>query len=292
MSEFVPYVPDDFDEFWAEAVEESLAIPLFFRRERTDRTSPTGHLVDRIEFRGAGEQLLEGWVAYPDGVRRTRSFLWIPPYGRESLLPNEYGTREGFTSMSLNLHGLGAFHQEKYAIERGYFGEGALAPETWVFRRLIQHVLIALRVLQAQGEADEDRIGVMGMSQGAGLSIWAGALSPIVRAVAADMPFLGAMKHALTRNAYRYPLKELVDVMEEEVLGRERVMHTVSYYDTLNFATRCDKPTQITYGLKDPACRPETVKAIFDSLKADDKNLIEYPGGHDWHEEMVVNNSS
>jgi cephalosporin-C deacetylase len=106
------------------------------------------------------------------------------------------------------------------------------------------------------------------------------------------MPFLGAMKHALTRNAYRYPLKELVDVMDNEVLGRERVMHTVSYFDTLNFATRCNKPTQISYGLKDPACRPETVKAIFDALGAEDKKIVEYPGGHDWHEEMVLNNSS
>lgn len=292
MSEFIPYVPEDFDEFWATAVAETHEVPLFFKRERTDRRSPSGHVVDQILFCGAEGQPLEGWIAYPEGSRRLQSFLWIPPYGRESLLPNEYGTREGFVSMSLNLHGLGAFHQEKYVTHRGYFGEGALSPETWVFRRLIQHVLVALRVMQAQGEVDEDRIGTMGMSQGAGLSIWAGALSPIVRAVAADMPFLGAMPFALSRNAHRYPLKELVDVMENEVLGRERVLHTVSYYDTLNFATRCTKPTQISFGLKDPACRPETVRSIFEAVPAEDKKLIEYPGGHDWDPEMVVNNSS
>ena len=100
------------------------------------------------------------------------------------------------------------------------------------------------------------------------------------------------MPFALSRNAHRYPLKELVDVMENEILGRERVLHTVSYYDTLNFATRCQKPTQVSYGLKDPACRPDTVRAIYDALPGQDNRLVEYPGGHDWHEEMILNNSS
>ncbi|MBL8059283.1 MAG: acetylxylan esterase [Chthonomonas sp.] len=292
MAEFQPYVPEDFDEFWAEIVEETLDVPLYFKRETTDRVSPTGHLVDKILFCGAEGHPLEGWIAYPASAKRVRSFLWIPPYGRESLLPNEYGTREGFVSMSLNLHGLSAFHQEKYEVSRGYFAEGALSPESWVFRRLIQHVLVALRVLQAQSEVDEERIGAMGMSQGAGLAIWAGAMSSIVKAVAADMPFLAAMPFALSRNAYRYPLKELVDLMEDAPLGRERVMHTLSYFDTLNMATRCKLPTLVTYGEKDPACRPETVESVFDALASDDKKLIAYPGGHDWHQEMVQNNSA
>ena len=292
MAEFQPYLPEDFEEFWAGVVAETADVPLYFKRERTDRFSPTGHLIDKLLLCGAGGQPLEGWIAYPSSAKRVRSFLWIPPYGRESLLPNEYGTREGFVSMSLNLHGLGAFHQEKYEVARGYFAEGALAPETWIFRKLIQHVLVALRVLQAQSEVDEGQIGVMGMSQGAGLSIWAGALSPIVRAVVADMPFLAAMPFALSRNAYRYPLKELVDLMEDAPLGRERVLHTLSYYDTINMATKCGVPTLVTYGEKDPACRPETVESVFEALPSEDKQIIAYPGGHDWHEEMVANNSA
>lgn len=290
MTEFQPYVPDDFDEFWAEILAEANSVPLYFRRERAPEHDTSTHLVDRISFRGGQELMLEGWIAYPEGARRSPAFVWVPPYGRESLLPNEYGTREGLVSLSLNLHGLGAFHQEKYVVHRGYFGQGALEPGTWIFRTLIQHVLVALRILQAQSEADEDRIAVSGMSQGAGLSLWAGAFSPIVRCVCADMPFLGAMRFALSRNAYRYPLKELVDVMDDAPLGRERVMHTLSYYDTMNVATRVKVPALVSYGLKDPACRLEAVKAIFDAIPGEAKRLVEYPGGHDWDREMVGHN--
>lgn len=291
MNPFEPYVPEDFDDFWAEAVAEAQAVRLFYRRKPTEMQSPYGHRVEEIEFTGMGNQSVYGWIAYPDGAKRLPSFVWVPPYGRESLLPNRYGTRDGMVSLSLNLHHLAAFHQEKYIVSRGYFGEGVLSPETWVFRRMIQDVLIAVRVLQAQSEADEDRIGIMGMSQGGGLSLWAAALSPIVRAVVADMPFLGAMHYALTQNAYRYPLKEVVDVMENEPIGRERVMHTMSYYDTMNFATRVQKPCLVTLGLKDPACRPAAVRAIYEAVASPAKALVEYPGGHDWHLEMVQNNA-
>ncbi|MCE9558227.1 MAG: acetylxylan esterase [Armatimonadetes bacterium] len=155
---------------------------------------------------------------------------------------------------------------------------------------MFQDCFIAARVLEAQFEVDEKRIGCMGMSQGAGLSIWLGAHCPVIKAIACDRPFLGGMPVTLSKTAYRYPLKELVDLMEAIPFGRERVMHTLSYFDTLNQATRCHIPTQISRGLKDPACRPETVDAIFQAVIAVEKNLVTYDWGHDWHPDMVVNN--
>lgn len=289
MSELGPYVPEDFDEFWAELVGEARAQPLDFRRSLHNDYPLDGFVVEQLRFRGAGGTPLDGWLAYPEGARRLPGFLWIPPYGRESMLPNEYGSRKGFVSFSFNLHGLPAFHQEAYIPERGYFAEGASSPHTWVFRTLVQHCLIAARVLEAQIEVDEDRIGAMGMSQGGGLAIWVAAFSPIVKAVCADMPFLGGMRRTLSGNAYRYPLKELFDFMETEPLGREKLLWTVGYFDTVNVATRCHKPTLVSRGLKDPSVRPDTAQAIYDALPGE-KRLVTYDWGHDWHPEMVSNN--
>jgi cephalosporin-C deacetylase len=291
VSLFEPYPPEDFDAFWEEASAEARTAPLDYHRSLHNDYDLPGFIVEQIDFRSITGHMLHGWLAYPEGARRLPGFLWTPPYGRESLLPNEYGTREGFVSMSFNFFGHGAFYEEKYVPERGYFAEGAESAETWVFRRMTQDAMIAARVLQAQIEADEDRIGAMGMSQGAGISIWLGAHSPVVKAVCADMPFLGAMQSALNRNAYRYPLKELVDFMEELPLGRERVMNTISYFDTVNQATRCLKPTQVSLGEKDPACRPATVEAVFEAL-AGEKRLVRYDWGHDWHPDMIENNKA
>lgn len=283
-------LPEEFHEFWESVVAEARAVPLEFRRSmRRDFEFP-GFVIERIQFRSVQDHVVSGWFAFPEGGKRLPGFVWVPPYGRESLLPDEYGTREGFASLSFNLHGEDAFHQEKYTPSRGYFSEGAGRPETWIFRRLFQHCYVAARVLQAQLEVDEERVAAMGMSQGAGMSIWLGAHCPIIRAVAADMPFLGNMLQTLSRTAYRYPLKELVDFMESVPLGREQVLHTVSYFDTVNQASECLVPTQVSYGEKDPAVRPDTAKAIYEALPGTDKRLIAYDWGHDWHPDMVANN--
>jgi cephalosporin-C deacetylase len=284
-----PYPPEDFDEFWLETVEEVRREPLGYWRRRAPERDTATHLVDWIGFRGAHGAALEGWLAYPEGASRAPAFLWVPPYGRESLPPDAFGTREGMTSMSLNLHGLGAFHREAYDPARGYFAEGAGSPRTWVFRRLFQHCLVAARVLQAQLEADEDRVGAMGMSQGGGIALWLAAFSPVVRAVCADMPFLAAMPAALSKPVHRYPMKELQDYMESAPLGRERLTHTLAYFDTLNVATRVARPALVSLGLKDPASVPETVRAVYDAIPGR-AALMEYPGGHDWHPGMIEAN--
>lgn len=288
MSGYEPYPPEDLDAFWKQACEEAYAAPLDFRRSLHNDYDLPGFTVERIEFNGM-EGRLYGWIAYPPGARRLPGFLWLAPYGRESMLPDEYGSRDGFASMSFNFFGLGPFYKEKYIVARGYFGEGAGDPDTWIFRRMFQDAVIAARVFQAQNEVDEDRVGAMGMSQGGGMAIWLGAWCPIVRAVCADMPFLGAIAETLSHPVHRYPLKELVDAMDDMPVGRARVLNTVSYFDTMNQATRCHRPTQVSLGLKDPASRPANVQAIYEAL-AGPKLLQTYNCGHDWHPDMIENN--
>lgn len=291
MSVFQPYVPDDFDEFWNEAAEEAKAAPLDLHRSLRNDFELSGFQVEAVRFRGVNGDSLSGWFACPEGGRRLPGFIWVPPYGRESLLPNAYGTREGFASLSFNFHGETAFHQEKYVTARGYFANGAESPETWIFRTMLQNAIVATRILQAQVEVDEDRVAAMGMSQGGGIAIWLGAWCPIIRAVCADMPFLGAMPKTLIRNAHRYPMKELIDFAGTMPLGMERLHNTLAYYDTVNMATRCGVPTHVTMGLKDPSCRPDTVQAIFEALPGR-KMLRQYDWGHDWHPDMVENNAA
>ncbi len=289
MIEYAPYEPEDFDEFWRETAAEATAVPLSFRRSLSNDFDCPGFKVETFEFLATGGKTLNGWLAYPDGARRLPAFVWLPPYGLESRLPDAYGTREGFVSLSFNFFGNGAFHQEKYVAGNGYFAEGAGSPYTWVFRRMFQDALIATKVLQAQIEVDEDRIGSMGMSQGGGMSIWLGAWSPIVKAVCADMPFLSGMNKTLQGKVYRYPLKELTDFAENVPVGDAIVQNTVSYFDTINHATRCGKPTQVSLGLSDPAVRPDAARAVFQALPGT-KIQRTYDWGHDWFPDMIDNN--
>lgn len=289
MSDLSPYIPEDFDEFWEETVQEAENHPLDFKRSGSNDFSLPGFVVETFRFTGVGGRSLNGWIAYEPGALSAPAFLWPPPYGRESLLPNEYGTRKGFVSLSLNFFGEPAFHQEKYRMERGYFAEGGDDPSHWVFRKIFQDAYVAVRILQELKEVNPEKVGAMGMSQGAGISIWLGAWCQHVRAVAADMPFLCAVRQTLLKTVHRYPLKELTDFMHSIPLGEERVINTVAHFDTVNMATRCAIPTQVTAGLRDPACRPDNVRACFDALIGE-KTITELDWGHDWHPSMVDRN--
>jgi cephalosporin-C deacetylase len=135
----------------------------------------------------------------------------------------------------------------------------------------------------------EKGLGAMGMSQGGGLAIWLGAYCSLIRAVVADMPFLAGMEWVLSQKMPRYPLKELADFIESAPENREALVRTLSYFDTLTQAGECYTPTLVTQGKRDPAVRPDQVKAIFEALPGT-KELVEIDWGHDWHPSMVERN--
>lgn len=292
MNLLTPDPPEDMVEFWAEAVDQALSARLDFRRSAQSDQRSDNHKIELIDFRGIDGEARHGWIATPKEGNSHRGFLWIPPYSRWSMLPNEYGTREGMTSLSFNFFGEPAFHQETYTPRRGYFSEGAKDPQSFIFRRMFQDAVLATRVLQAQAECDENRVGAMGMSQGGGIAIWLGAWLPsLVKAVCADMPFLGGMPWVLSQSVHRYPLKELTDFMDSIPLGRQIILHTLSYFDTLNQAVFCQVPVHLSLGLKDPAVRPIQVQSIFESLRGE-KALVELEWGHDWHPSMIEANAA
>lgn len=304
MSGLAPYIPAGFDDFWHVNVSEAESAPLDYQiAHEPTRPIPThsgqtdpgtitsNHEIRTLTFRGIGGETLNGWFAFPETTEPAPAFLWIAPYGRESVMPNQYGTREGFASLSFNFFGADAFLQEKYSPRRGYFSEGVLDRSTWVFRTMFRNAVIASRVLADLPQIDPRRIGSMGMSQGGGMSIWLGAWVERIKVVCADMPFLGAMHETLLKNVYRYPLKELMDYMAGIPGGQERVLETISYFDTLNQAARCTKPTLVSVGLKDPAVKPAQARAIYEALPGA-KRLIDYDWGHDWHPDMVLNNQA
>lgn len=281
-----PYVPPGFEAFWQSNTEEAMGAPLDFSVESHEAFLPSSHSVQIFDFRGIDGERRHGWIALPNRIERAPGMIWLAPYSRWSMLPNEYGVREGMASISFNFHGESAFHREEYTPERGYMAEGIEGRESWIFRRMYQDSVIVGRILSSLSQVDENRIVAAGMSQGGGMAIWMGAWVDYVKAVVADEPFLTGVPWILDAKYFRYPLKELTDVAfsSEEMEAKARL--TLSYFDTINQATFCEKPTRVTLGLKDPSVRPEQVRAVHEVLPGK-KELEELDWGHDWHPRMI-----
>ena len=284
-----PYLPDGFHKFWEDTVREADLADLDFSRSSQSEVSREGFEIELVDFKGVSGDVLHGWFAFPTDAMLTPAFVWLAPYGRRSMPPDEYGTRPGFCSLSFNHFGESAFHHEEYEPDRGYFAEGIGSSETWVFRRMFQDSVIAARVLAEMEETNAQRIGAMGMSQGGGIAVWMGAFCRQVKAVCADLPFGAARPMVFSREIRRYPLKEVSDYMAESDESRDRAMRTMAFFDTVNLASLCEVPTVVTVGLKDPFVKSSEVLSVFEAL-AGEKRLDEIDGGHDWHPSMVDRN--
>jgi len=281
-----PYVPPGFEPFWREATAEAMDAALEFEFFEQSDFAPADHLVREFSFRGIDGATRYGWVALPHGVEVAPGMLWLAPYSRWSMLPNEYGTRKGLASISFNFHGESAFHREDYTPERGYMADGIESRESWVFRRMFQDAVIVGRIFGSLPEVDESRLFAAGMSQGGGLAIWMGAWVDYVKAVVADEPFLAGVPWILDAKYFRYPLKEMTDIAFSSPEMEKVVRQTLSYFDTINQSAFCEKPTRLTVGLKDPSVRPAQVHAVYEALPGR-KVIEEIDWGHDWHPRMI-----
>lgn len=282
-----PYVPPGFEAFWRETTAQAEAHPLDFEFSAQTEFSPTGHEVQVFTFTGIDGATRHGWVALPHTPDPAPGFLWLAPYSRWSMLPNEYGTRAGMASISFNFHGESAFHREDYTPERGYMAEGIESRDTWIFRRMYQDAVIVGRIFQTLPAVDSAKLCAMGMSQGGGMAIWMAAWNPWVKAMVADQPFLAGVPWILDAKYFRYPLKEMTDIAFSSPEKEQEVRATLAYFDTLNQAAFCEKPTRLTLGLKDPSVRAAQVKALYEVLPGV-KELEEIDWGHDWHPQMIV----
>src|SRR5262249_56017765 len=116
--------------------------------------------------------------------------------------------------------------------------------------------------------------------QGGGLTITTAAMRPEVRAAAAGAPYLCGFLDAIELT-HTYPYEEINDYLRRYPDSRQQVANTVAYFDGINFADKITCPIIVNIGLQDNVCPPETGYALFNKIRAMDKQLYTYDGhGH------------
>ncbi|MCS6919783.1 MAG: acetylxylan esterase, partial [Fimbriimonadales bacterium] len=189
---------------------------------------------------------------------------------------------------SINLHGYSVEPNVPYSPELGYFTRGIQSPHTYIYRRIVQDSLLAMRALAAQAEVDSSRLTAAGLSQGGGLAVMLGAWCKRTCCVVAELPALSYWEYLLGRPAWRYPLKEFADYMEMTSTPREAILSVLQYYDAVNHAPYVRAPVQLSLAMKDPGIRAPVVFSLYDALPQPKRLLIYEDLGHDWHPEMRI----
>ncbi|MCW5934947.1 MAG: acetylxylan esterase [Fimbriimonadia bacterium] len=283
-----PAPPADFEVFWTVVVEESRQLPLTYERDHREGDDLDTHSVYRLQWQGATRETRQGWFLVPkeSPADSLPGVLYLPGYGVSAVPPNPNIAFEGLTTLSVNLQSYPLTPVTLYEPSLGYLTQGIETPESYVYRRIVLDCLLALRILQAQPEADPLRLHAAGLSQGGGLALILGAWANALKSVVAEMPFMTYWEYLIGLPVHRYPLKELTDYLHAHRSQKEHVMHTLQYFDTVHHAPFLRCPAQISVGLKDPSIRVPVALSVYDALPRPKRMIVYEHTGHDWTPEM------
>ncbi len=158
---------------------------------------------------------------------------------------------------------------------------GLDAPSNHYYRMGYADCLRGIDFLCSRDEVDSSRIGVIGLSQGGGLTLATAALDDRVRVAISHEPFLSNYPVSV-ETATTGPYLELTKHFSANPQLKQASLDTLAWIDPLNLAPWISCPTMVSVGQIDTTCPPETIRPIYDRIPAL-KSLVEFPGcGHGW----------
>jgi cephalosporin-C deacetylase len=275
--------PDHF-EFWEANTAEFEELAL--RVERKQANLPTLQFVDcfDLSYAGCDGTRVTAWYLVPKTNLPVPGVVVFPGYTCGRGLPEEHvlWAAAGFAVLAVDARAqggeTGSNQQLAFGSAKGWITQGILDPSTSYLKFLIGDAYRAVNCLAAQPEIDPNRMAVAGSSQGGGLSLWATALNPRVKACAANVPNLCHLDYSIF--ASTGSVTEAADFIRRFPEKMEQVLKSLSYFDFMNSAEKVTVPILMSVGLQDRVCPPEAVYAAYNHITSP-KHLEVYPfSGH------------
>ncbi|GAB5491661.1 MAG: acetylxylan esterase [Phototrophicaceae bacterium] len=303
LDELKNYVPErnepsDFDSFWDMTLEDARSYPINARFE------PIEYYFDSIDtfdvtFNGFAGQDIKGWLLLPK--HRDTSLPCIVEYigyGGGRGFPHDWlkWSALGYAHLVMDTRGQGSRSLNGDTPDNadtgqtpqypGFMTRGILSAESYYYRRLITDAVRAVEAAQSHPDIDSDKIIITGASQGGGLTLAVAGLVPNLLATMPDVPFMSHFQRAI-RLIETDPYNEIAHYLKVHRQNIDTVMHTLSYFDGMNFSARATAPTLFSVGLMDNICPPSTVFASYNHYQGEKQIAIyefnNHEGGQTFH---------
>ena len=283
--------PNDFDDFWAEAIDVN-NIPLDLKKEYVVDLSTAKVDVYHISFANyRANSRIYGWLAIPKFEKKCPAILRLPGAGVWKSGPDISTAERGAIVLSIGIHGLpltynnSLYENLKNNALYGYSKYGIEDKNKNYYKRVFLGCVKALDVFYEIASFDKKNIGVFGNSQGGALSIVTAALDRRVTACAAIHPALGDLTGYLHDRAGGWPhIFETISIDDTLTGVYEKAL---SYYDMVNFARNINIPFYMTWGYNDITCPPTSVYCVANIVGKEKTYDIVPETGHWFYQEQM-----
>lgn len=253
----------DIPTFWRDTLTRLKSEPI--EAKETPLRDPLPYRTSRIEYRSLGGIRVVAHLAIPirggEQPRPLPAIVTIPGYG---------GTQQGVMLAEC---------QRGYAILQVYpRSQGPSAdlwkidgpdkltwhsdnPEGAYYQGAYADVIRGVDYLLTRPDIDQNRIAIVGTSQGGGIALAVASLDPRLKTVVAHVPFLCDMRQAARTD--KSLIKQLLD---QAKANDNQHLKTLDYFDPLNLVPALRIPALVSSGGKDTTCPAPTIRAVYDRI--------------------------
>ncbi|MFL2626692.1 MAG: acetylxylan esterase [Dehalococcoidia bacterium] len=266
------------DNFWNNTIEELHSIAMSEELVEDLDSSARDYNTYKVVLSSFEAKKIRGIYSVPT-TRSSKgifpAILRVPGYSATTLTLDKHFALvlSGFTVLSLWPRGQGESTEEwslEHSTKLTYHIEDK---EKYYYRGAYMDCVRGIDFLASRPEVDKDAIGMWGRSQGGGYTLATASLDARLAAVVAEQPFLSNYPTSSTLSST--PYVEITDYIKEHSDQTEKILDTLSYFDTLNLVKNITCPVAVNIGMIDPICPPETIMPVFEKIPAL-KNLTVY----------------
>ncbi|OGS45164.1 MAG: acetylesterase [Elusimicrobia bacterium RIFOXYD2_FULL_34_15] len=283
--------PADFDKFWDKGLAEMNAINPKVKLVHADFQAPYTEC-SNMYFTGVNGARVHAKLLHPrKSLKKHPAILMFHGYSCSS--GDWYNklayAAMGYTVAYLDCRGQAGLSEDKGGVTgwtlHGHIVRGLNdVPEKLLFRNIFLDTAQLAKIVMEMPDVDENRVGVIGGSQGGGLSLVCSALEPRISRIAPNYPFLcdykGVWEANLTKTAYAefHDFFRKFDPLHER---EDEIFTKLGYIDVQHFCNRIKGEVFMGIGLMDTDCPPFSQFAAYNKIKSK-KSLKIYPDfGHE-----------
>lgn len=283
--------PKDFDLYWDKGLDQIKELDAHLELKPSRFTSPLADCQD-LYFTGLDGSRVYAKYLSPKGSPGPHPtvFFWHGYSGSSGDWTGYLAlAASGFCVCAMDCRGQGGKSEDLGGVAgntlSGHITRGMDGgPENLLYRRIFLDTALLVRLVSTFDEVDESRLGSAGGSQGGALALVAASLSPQIKRVYSQFPFLCDYQRVwemdLAERAYE-DIRTYLRKFDPRHENIDSFFLNLGYIDVQHLVKRIKGKVLMVTGLMDNICPPSTQFAAYNRIKASKEMLIYPDYGHE-----------
>ncbi len=266
-------MPDDFMDFWRNAIEGNDSIPvdpkvMLLSEYCTDKTNVYELSIQNYRYNSR----IYGILCVPKSPGKYPAVLQVPGAGVRPYFPDIEYADKGIIILTIGIHGIPVTMNSKIYDDLRNTALFQYQKSNWdsrdnvYYKRVYLGCVRAVDYIFSMNEFDGKNIVVMGGSQGGALAITTAALDNRIKGAVSFYPALSDLTGYLHNRAGGWP--HLFLTKDENACIMEEKVKNTRYYDIVNFARLLKVPIYMGFGYNDMVCPPTTTFSVFNVISS------------------------